>query len=228
MKPAPAVELPPGLKCPLLENIPPSELNTILVAATRRRLTKRKVLLHAGDPATVFFILLSGQAHVYTYTETGQRIIMARVEPGETIGAAALLPKPSHYLFTTEVIEDGEALEWQRPVIRGLLHSYPALADNVLSLAAQMVQRTLAQRVDAVSQSAEQRLAGVLLDLVRSGGSGEAAVTNEQLAELTNTSPFTVARILSAWSRSGVIRRSRGRVEIRSIAKLAGYQQAVS
>ena len=226
VNPAPALELPPGLKCEVLENTSASELNSILRAAARRRLSRGQVLLHAGDPARQFFVLLTGCAQVYTYTHSGQRIIVNRIEPGDTMGGAAVLPGSPHYLMSTEVIEDGEALEWQRPVFRGLMHKIPALADNVLLLAAKLVQRSFAKQVDSVSQTAEQRLAGVLLELVQNDKDCQADVTNEQLADMANTSPFTVARVLSAWTRSGAIRRSRGKVEVRSMAKLSRYQQA--
>ena len=226
MKPAPALELPPGLKCEVLENLPASELSSILRAAVRRRLSRGQVLLHAGDSARQFFVLLSGCAQVYTYTHSGQRIIVSRIEPGETVGAAAILPGSPHYLFSTEVIEDGEALEWPRAVFRGLMHKIPALADNMLLLAARLVQRSYAKQIDTVSQTAEQRLAGILLELVQNDPGCRTAVTNEQLADMANTSPFTVARVLSAWTRTGAIRRSRGKVEVRSVEKLASYQQA--
>jgi CRP-like cAMP-binding protein len=228
VKPAPALELPPGLKCPLFEGISKPDLQSILREASRRRIAARTALLHAGDRAEAFYILLSGCAQIYTHTEHGQRVIMLRVEPGDVIGAAALLPGGNHhYLFDTEVIEASEVLEWRRGVIRSLMHKIPALADNVLLLAARFAQLGFSQRIAAVSQTAEQRLAAAILELSQNGTSGDATavpVTNEQLADMVNASPFTVARILSEWNRSGIIRRRRGKIDVCSAEKLALYQ----
>lgn len=225
MKPVPAFALPAGLKCPLLDNLPPADLQLVLGAATRRRLTARQVLLHGGDPADTFFVLLSGRGCVYTFTEEGQRIIFSMVEPGQTMGAAAFHPKSFHYLMNTEIVEDGEALEWKRPVIRGLIHRLPSLVDSVLMLAADLVQQNMAGRLAVLSQTVEQRLAKALVELAQNCGRPtahgvEVRVTNEQLADTANVSPFTVARTLSQWSRTGAIRKRRGTIEIRSLKQL--------
>ena len=230
MKPAPALELPPGLKCPLLEGLSTPDLQAILREASRRRVAARTVVVQSGDPADRLYVLLSGSAQVFTYTERGQRVIMMRFEPGDTMGAASLLPGKAHYLLDTEVIEASEVFEWRREVIRALMHKIPTLADNVLLLAARLVQRSLSQQIAVSSQSAEQRLAGAILEMSQNGPPGEAtalAVTNEQLADMINASPFTVARILSEWNRSGIIRRRRGKIDVRSAEKLALYQNAL-
>ena len=225
MKPAPALQLPVGFKCRILENIPPVDLQRILAAATRRRVTARHVLLHAGDPAELFFILLEGRGRAYTFTEEGQRVIVNQWEPGDPIGGAAVLPRLSHYLLSTEIVEDGTALEWRRPVIRSLMHQIPSFVDNMLLFAAEVVQSNIAARLELLSLTAEQRLAKILLETAQASGRRtahgvEVMITNEHLAEMAGMSPFTVARTLSAWSRSGGIRRSRGRIEIRSLRTL--------
>ena len=225
VKPAPALQLPAGVKCRLLEEIPPADLQRILAQATRRRLTARQVLIHAGDPAESFFILLAGRGRSYTFTEEGQRIIVINWEPGAPVGGASLLPRESRYLLSTEVVEDGYALEWTRTAIRNLFHQVPSFADNTLLYAAELVQESIARRLELLSQSAEQRLAKILLETAQASGRRsvrgvEILITNEQLAEMAGMSPFTVARTLSAWSRSGGIRRSRGKIEIRSLRTL--------
>ena len=233
MKPAPALELPPGFKCRLLENIPPADLQVILAASTRRRLKARQVLLHAGDPSVSFFILLSGRACQYTFTETGQRLIFDHVAPGQVLGAGALLPQLFRLLMSTEIEEDGEALEWTRPVMRSLIHRVPSLVDGALVLAADLVQQSIAKRLSVMSETAGQRVANALIEAAqkmgRSAGDGvevEIVVTNEQLSDTAGTSPFTVARILSAWARSGAIRRSRGKIQIQSLKKLVAQLDA--
>jgi CRP/FNR family transcriptional regulator, nitrogen oxide reductase regulator len=233
VKPAPAFELPPGFKCRLLEDIPPADLQVILAAATRRRLKARQVLLNAGDPAESFFLLLSGRACIYTYTEAGQRVIFEHVGAGRILGGSSVLPRSNHYLMNTEIEEDGEALEWKRPVIRGLIHRFSSLTDSVLMFAADVVQESIARRLETMTQSAEQRVANALVEAAqkmgRQGADGvEVTVTNEQLSDTAGTSPFTVARILSGWARSGAIRRSRGKIEIRSLQKLADQVDAIS
>jgi CRP-like cAMP-binding protein len=63
------------------------------------------------------------------------------------------------------------------------------------------------------------RLARQLLRLkARLGAAGndriEIALSREELAQMTGTTPWTVSRLLSAWDKRGLIRRDRDSVTI--------------
>jgi CRP-like cAMP-binding protein len=75
------------------------------------------------------------------------------------------------------------------------------------------------------SESARQRLASVLLGYAsrmgeRVSGGVELDITNEELANAANITPYTASRILSEWQRTGAIRKQRGKIVVRSIERL--------
>ena len=75
------------------------------------------------------------------------------------------------------------------------------------------------------SQSARERLAHVLLELAPRIGEKvsdnlELEVTNEELANSANITPYTASRLISEWRKLGVIRKRYGKIFLRSPEKL--------
>jgi CRP-like cAMP-binding protein len=50
-------------------------------------------------------------------------------------------------------------------------------------------------------------------------GGIELDVTNEELANSANITPYTTSRMVSEWQRAGAIRKQRGKILLRSPAK---------
>ena len=68
--------------------------------------------------------------------------------------------------------------------------------------------------------TARQRVAQTLITLARSVGQeapGGIAlhITNEDLANAANVTPFTASRLISEWQRSRVLERRRGKMVLR-------------
>jgi CRP-like cAMP-binding protein len=54
----------------------------------------------------------------------------------------------------------------------------------------------------------------------KTAGGVELDVTNEELANAANITLFTSSRLLSQWQRDGALTKSRGKVLLRSPARL--------
>ena len=79
----------------------------------------------------------------------------------------------------------------------------------------------IAAHAALVSETAQQRLANVLTRLADSIGrpvaeGTELQVTNEELANAANITPFTASRLLSQWGAAGAITKHRGKLILRS------------
>jgi CRP/FNR family transcriptional regulator, nitrogen oxide reductase regulator len=209
-----------GLRSPLLEGLPPRDIDSVLGAATQRRLLNDSVVINQGDPANNLFLLTRGRARYFFTTPEGRRILLRWLVPGDVFGGMAILSRPSAYLVSTELLKDSHAFVWDRATIRGLAARYPKLMDNALSIAADYVAWDLDLHVNLNRGSARERLAAVLLNLAQGigqkmSGGLEVEVTNEDLAAASNLTLFTVSRLLSEWHRGGAIVKSRGKVLLR-------------
>jgi len=207
------------------DGLTPSDLRVVVASATQRRVRANSVVTNHGDLAQQFFLLTRGRARFFYITEGGRKLILHWLAPGEIFGAMALLPSPYPYLVSTEMVKDSLVLVWDRATIQQQVARYPQLALNAMTTAAEYLSMCVASRVAMVCQNARERLAEVLLNLARGIGQEveggiELDITNEELANAANITPFTTSRLLSEWRRTGAVIKSRGKLIVRSPDRL--------
>lgn len=222
---SPIVSAADHLESRFLEGLAVSDRAAVLSAASRRRVRANSVVAHQGDSADHLFLIVQGCARHFYITPHGKKIALFWLRHGQIIGGSALLLMPTEYLVGTEMLKDGHLLVWQRRTIRALAAHIPRLVDNALSVATDYLAWYLAAHTSLVSQSAEQRVAHVLVTLAHSFGhkvSGGTCVelTNEQLANAANVTQFTTSRIVSSWQRAGAVVKRRGQLVLRSQERL--------
>jgi CRP-like cAMP-binding protein len=200
------------------------------VAASKpRRFGANSIVTNQGDPADYFFLLTKGCARYFFNTEEGRKVLLFWFTPGEIFGGRALLAEPSSYLLSVETVKDSCALVWHRPVIRDLVARHRMLQENALSIASDYFTWFHASHMALVSHGARQRLARVLTTLAAGIGHKvpdgiELEITNEELANAANVTPFTASRLLSEWQRDGAVRKRRGSIVLRSPQRLLLHQ----
>ena len=203
-----------------LEGLTQPELQSILAAATLRRYLVNSVIVNQGHPAEHLFLLLNGRARYFFITPDGQKILLHWLPPGEMLGGAALLSKRYHYLVSAEAVRNSCALVWDRATIRGLSTKCPRLLENALSIAWDYLNASLAIHLSMTCHTARQRVSQVLANLASGIGHKvpagvEILISNEDLANAANVTPFTASRLLSDWQRKGLLTKSRGKVLLR-------------
>jgi CRP-like cAMP-binding protein len=213
--------LPAGLRPRLLSGLPKIELDAVLSAATHRKFPASSVIVHADDPAERFFLLTSGLGRHFVLTHTGRKILLRSLTAGQIFGGSAILPAPSPYLASVEILPASCALAWDRQTIRELASRFPRLLDNVLSIAiTDHIAWLVADNISLSSNNAARRIAHTLAGLACEIGKNcpdgiEIQVDNEDLAAGANVTPCTVSRTLSAWQRKGILRKDHGKVMLR-------------
>ena len=214
-----AVQAPHRIE--LLHGLGQKEIDLILAAAKRRRFSAKSVMTYQGEPADHLLLLWKGRARYFFETPNGRKLILRWITPSDIFGGAALVSRPSTYLVSTEAVRDSVVLLWDGPTIRALARRFPELLENAIFLAADYISWYVAAHAALTSKTAQERLAHVLLELAPSigqkvAGGIELDVTNEELANSANITPYTTSRMVSEWQRSGAIRKHRGKIIIRS------------
>jgi len=102
------------LKPRFLEGLAPSEVESIISVATRRKFRAHSIITPEGYRAERLFLLIEGRARGFCITSSGEKILLGWFPPGEMLGGAAFLSKPLNYLVSTEAATDSAALEWER------------------------------------------------------------------------------------------------------------------
>lgn len=222
---APSITVSPPHQSRLLDGLTTSDRASVLSAASRRCLKANFVAIHQGDKAESLFLICKGRARHFYITPQGKKLLLFWLTEGQIFGGSALLSTPSEYLVGTEILCDSCLLIWPRRTIRGLAARIPRLLDNALSVATDYLTWYLAAHTSLVSHSAKQRLAHVLVTFANGFGRKTSdgtcvELTNEQLANAANITPFTASRILSSWQRTGAIMKTRGQLVLRSPERL--------
>jgi CRP-like cAMP-binding protein len=212
-----------------LQGVSASDLELIMASASSRRFATNSVIINQGDPADYFFLLTKGIARHFSISEEGRKVLLLWLAPGDVFGGSSLLQEPSSYLFSTEVVKDSAAFVWQRSAIRDLVARFSSLQENALSIASDYFAWFHASHMALISHTARQRLARVVTSLAYGIGRKvvdgiELEITNEQLANAANVTPFTASRLLSEWRRNGAVTKSRGKVVLRAPQRLFLHQ----
>jgi CRP/FNR family transcriptional regulator, nitrogen oxide reductase regulator len=214
-----AADVPKGTE--LLSGLNPEEVHSVLAAGRTRRFSAKSVITHQGQPADKLLLLWRGRVRCFYETADGKKLIHIWMTPGHIFGGAALVSRPSIYLVSTEAVRDSVVLAWDGGTLRALARRYPRILENALSIAANYISWYVVALAALTSQTARQRLAGVLLGYVSSigqrvAGGFELELTNEEVADSASMTPYTTSRILSEWQRAGAIQKRRGKILLAS------------
>jgi CRP/FNR family transcriptional regulator, nitrogen oxide reductase regulator len=196
--------------------------------AVRRPLAAGRVVFGQGEPGTRFHALLSGWIRISQAGRDGGQALMRFVGPSEPFGSFGMFADGCYPAEATAVADSIE-LSWSEAHFRQLVERHPAIAINLLRLAAGRLAELQDRLREITTQPAEQRIASALLRLAaRNGrrleqGGIEIAwpLSRKDIAAVAATALYTASRIMARWERKGIVASSRRRVSIRSPGELA-------
>jgi CRP-like cAMP-binding protein len=218
----------------LFSQISLHDLDKIALNATQHEYKKNEYLFHQGDPARRFCVLVTGKVKLTQLTEDGQQIILRYVSPGEAFAVIAVLSKIP-YPVTATAVNQVSLLSWEDQKMLELMHQYPQLAINSLSILATRIQEIQDRFREIATERVERRIARALLRLASQTGRKlehgiliDISLTRQDLAEMTGTTLYTVSRTLSQWEKDGLVSSQREQVTILSPHKLVVLAEDMS
>jgi CRP-like cAMP-binding protein len=211
----------------LLRGLDERAVKTVLAAARHTTRYRGENFCRQGEPSQSFFLLTSGLAKIGRITDAGKEVLLGWANTGDVFGLGALAADPPSHLWNVSAANHADALEWDTQTISRFAESCPKFYANVLSIALCRVQE-LTERLEAVStKGVEQRLAQLVLILAersRENGPAELHTSDEELAQMTGTTLFTVNKTIRTWQRMGYVDKSRRRlliVDIKSLLRIS-------
>lgn len=210
---------------PLLGAMGVQEREAFLALTRPRTFARNEVVCHAGDPADSLHLVESGHLAVRGGLSTGVTATFTILSGGDYFGELALLREDRRRTATVVALEPSRTL------------SVAATAFNSLCLENARVERALsimlADRVDALSQrlletmyeSLDRRVYRRLVELANSYGVREGKATiplsQTQIADLVGATRPSVNQVLQRLAVQGLVRLSRGRIEVLDVVVLA-------
>jgi CRP/FNR family transcriptional regulator len=172
-----------------------------------------------GDSVDAIALLISGAVRVYKIGETGREITLYRFGYGQSciLTANAILSHKTFPAIAT-VEKDAEAVMIPADKFREWVGKYDAWREFVFDLLSQRLYSVM-QIVDEVAfRRMDVRVASLLL--TRSQIQNPMRITHQEIASELGSSREVISRLLEDLSARGIVRVSRGEIEILDIEGL--------
>ncbi len=188
--------------------------------ASIANLPKGQHVCHEGSNCSHLAILLNGTARVYKLGENGKEITLYRVGPGESciLTASCILshiPFPAFAICETDV----EAAVVPASDVRRWLSESSAWQDYIFGLVATRLSNIINVVEDVVFRRMDKRIADHLCNRMDKTGH-VLLVTHQEIASELGTSREVVSRILKEFELDGMIKVTRGSIELLDPEKL--------
>jgi CRP/FNR family transcriptional regulator, cyclic AMP receptor protein len=200
----------------LLELLDEDEQREVLASARRRRFKRNDVVFYDGDPADTLHLVVSGHFAIRNTTPLGDQAMIRVFGPADYFGELAMLSAGPR-CGTAISLDGGETLSVHRNSFDELRARRPKINELLTNALVAEVRRLSAALIEALYVPVERRVWLRLIGLVELYG-GEPPViiplTQDDIAQLAGTTRPTTNRILRAGEEAGVLRLTRGRIEV--------------
>jgi CRP/FNR family transcriptional regulator, dissimilatory nitrate respiration regulator len=191
---------------PLFRGLSEKQLDLMGEVFPRKHYTPSQIIFSEGEPASGFYILLSGRLKIYKLSLEGKEQILHIIEPGEPFAEVALFSETKFPAYA-EAIEKSEVMFLSRNSFRQLIANDPSVAMNMLAILSQRLKYFTRLIEDLSLKEVPQRLAAYLLILAKRDGSDQVSlgISKGQLASLLGTIPETLSRIMAKMAGQDLI-----------------------
>lgn len=216
---------------PLFMHLEGAARDHITDAGRRMTLDAGFSLWQQGDAPEILAVIVAGKFKETVIDPQGGQKTLHLMRAGDLLGCAPAFgnfPRPATAMAT----ETSELLYWPTERFLALMHVFPQLAINVLGITSRQTESLLRRLHEATSENADRRIARIVLRLAAIDEVGlketpiELALSRQDLAELSDTTLFTVSRTVSAWNRMQIVKAGRGRLTVIDVGRLAGLAGA--
>src|SRR5690242_9868008 len=202
----------------LLEPLPVETRRELLARARRRRFAAGEVIFHEGDPGDAMHLLAKGHVAIRVTTPLGDTATLRVLRAGDHFGELSVVaPAPRN--ATIVALDAIETLAVHRDDVEQLRREHPAVDRFLVDTLVQEVRRLSVLLAEALYLPVEKRTWRRLLALTaiyaRDGDPTTLIpLTQEDVAGIVGTTRPTINRLLRDAERDGLLRMSRGRIDV--------------
>ena len=193
-------------------------------AAYYARIPAGKDIFVEGDAVQSIALILSGNVRVYKIGENGREITLYRFGLGESciLTANAIM---NHQTFPAVALVESEAEAIMVPAetFRDWMRRYDEWRTFLFDLLSQRLADVMGIVDEVVFHRMDARVAALLLRRADQGSIVQT--THQEIAAELGTSREVISRILEGFESAGLIRSSRGQVEILEAEELESRAQ---
>ena len=214
-------------KTELFRGLPPSVLTRILAVSdcTAAEYEKNEVVYDKTNFYRSLGIVLEGRLRVTKENADKRPIVMSTLQRGAIFGAAALFNSEPEYATKITAIERSRVLFLPQRLVKRMIEREPDIAENYIRYLSERILFLNRKIYFLTAGTAEQRLAGFLLDNLAVGEFSEMPMTMHRLADALNMSRASLYRAFDELTASGAVSKQGKLVCINNAALLKNLRK---
>ncbi len=183
---------------------------------------KSGTLLHDGGPDCLGLLLVkSGQLRVYMLSEEGREVTISRFfEMDICLFSAACVMPNMQFTILIEAEKDSEVFIIPACLYQNLMEESLPLANYSHNLITSHLSEVMWLMEQIMWKSFDKRLARFLLEEMAVDGTNSLHITHERIANHLGTAREVVTRMLRYFQNEGMVKLTRGAVDITDEKKL--------
>ena len=200
------------------------DLRLFVEKGVLRSIEEGEFFFFQGDPATYFYVLITGRAKLLQTNQAGQQVNLRTLNEWQMFGALGAVRENAVYPATAQALEPSTALAIESNFLKEMMQTRPHLNLNLMQLMTGYIMEKQERYRELATERVERRIALTVLRLAaqignrinREGVGIELPLSRQDMAEASGTTIFTVSRVLADWERRGLVEAGRERVVIRN------------
>ena len=212
---------------PIWDKLTGDQQRRIAELADYRKVTAGTVL-HDGGPNCLGLILVrSGQLRAYMLSEEGREVTISRFfEMDICLFSASCVMPSMQFDVLIEAEKDSEVWVIPACLFQNLINESITLSNYTRDLISNHFSEVMWLMEQIMWKSFDRRLAQFLLEESAVEGAEELKITHEKIANHMGTAREVVTRMLRYFQSEGMVRLTRGTIEIADEKKLRTLQNA--
>ena len=212
---------------PIWDRLTPTQRQTLTGAAAERQVRKGAVLHRGSLNCTGLVVVRSGQLRAYILSEEGREITLYRLFDRDLcLFSASCMMRSAQFDITIQAEKDTRLWVIPAEAYRQVMEQSAAAANYTNEIMAARFSEVMWLMEQVMWNSMDRRVAAFLLEESAIEGANRLSITHETIANHLGTHREVVTRMLRYLQEEGMVRLSRGTVELLNEKKLTALRDA--
>ena len=210
---------------PVFSKLTPQQQQMVLDYTAIRSVSAGTVVHNGAVECTGFLLVRSGQLRAYTLSSEGREVTIYRLFDHDCcLFSAACIMSSLQFEVIIEAEKDSEVFIIPPSVYQKLMNESLPVSKYTNDLMASRFSEVMWLMEQIMWKSFDKRLAGYLLEEISIEGTNLLKVTHERIANHMGTAREVVTRMLRYFQNEGLVKLTRGTIEITDKAGLEFLQ----
>ncbi len=204
------------INCDLFKQLSTHKLDELLGQSRVIELDEGEILIHQGQPAAEFFLMLDGEMKLAATSQMGLEKILHIIKPGHTFAEVMMFLEKPAYPVNAQALLPSRVVAFPNKLYKSMLGESIDACFNVLADYSVRIRHLVGEIEALTLHNATFRVIYYLLQEIPSHQYGSTSVElrtpKHAIASRLSMTPETLSRIFSKLKRDGVIDVSDKRV----------------